>query len=205
MIESPSHGASVARLAAIDQLSERLDTERGRRGTYNQIVEAVYSSVRSGRSSVSEAARTWLTTPRPWEVDWLLRLRETLPTDQLEQQLAAKLIIDLYFSDTLTVYTEKDLLRQFQSGYGESVSEYLGRPGVEASLWGVTQPVCTDLWSAAARGDHLGIRLCLAAGAGIDQRLSVANIPGSGATPLHIAVAAGQEQAAKILAEAGRT
>jgi hypothetical protein len=60
-----------------------------------------------------------------------------------------------------------------------------------------------DIWTASAKGDLDAIRHQIAAGADVNGTFVLPDVPGSGGTPLHIAVLAGQMAAAELLLERG--
>jgi hypothetical protein len=60
-----------------------------------------------------------------------------------------------------------------------------------------------DIWTAAATGNLEAIKKNLAAGVDVNATFVQPGVPGSGGTPLHIAVIAGQLDAAKLLLEKG--
>ena len=66
-----------------------------------------------------------------------------------------------------------------------------------------SQAVTPDLWSAAATGDLETIKNQLAAGADVNASFVQPGVPGSGATPLHLAVVSGQLEAAGLLIRNG--
>ena len=60
-----------------------------------------------------------------------------------------------------------------------------------------------DIWTASATGDLDAIRHQIAGGADVNGTFVLPDVPGSGGTPLHIAVLAGQMGAAELLLERG--
>jgi peptidoglycan/LPS O-acetylase OafA/YrhL len=68
---------------------------------------------------------------------------------------------------------------------------------VIAIFWGA------NIWRAAQRGDLQWIERYTEAGGDLNRRLNAENIPGDGATPLHMAVMHSQEAAARRLLELG--
>jgi len=58
-----------------------------------------------------------------------------------------------------------------------------------------------DIWSAVAQGNLEAVRRQLAAGAEMDATFVAPGIPGSGATPLHLAVLCNHEEIAQCLIE----
>ena len=65
------------------------------------------------------------------------------------------------------------------------------------------QPPSIDIWTAASQGDIEAVKRHIAAGANIDATFVAPGIPGSGGTPLHIAVLADQTEVVKLLVENG--
>ncbi len=61
----------------------------------------------------------------------------------------------------------------------------------------------TNVWDAAAKGRADEVRRYLAAGGDVEATFVLPGIPGSGGTPLHLAVAGGHEEVAKLLLENG--
>jgi hypothetical protein len=60
-----------------------------------------------------------------------------------------------------------------------------------------------DIWTASAKGNLDAIKKQLAAGTDVNATFVSPGVPGSGATPLHLAVVSGQLGAAKLLIEKG--
>ncbi|MHC4736966.1 MAG: ankyrin repeat domain-containing protein, partial [Planctomycetota bacterium] len=60
-----------------------------------------------------------------------------------------------------------------------------------------------DIWTAVATGNIEAIKKNLVAGVDVNATFVQPGVPGSGGTPLHIAVIAGQMDAAKLLLEKG--
>ena len=60
-----------------------------------------------------------------------------------------------------------------------------------------------EMWTAVSKGDLEAIKKQLAAGTDVNGTMFSPGVPGSGATPLHMAVASGQLGAAKLLLEKG--
>ena len=60
-----------------------------------------------------------------------------------------------------------------------------------------------DIWTAVAHGNIEAVKQHLNGGTDIDGTFVKAGTPGSGGTPLHVAVLAGQMEAAKLLLEQG--
>ena len=65
------------------------------------------------------------------------------------------------------------------------------------------EPPSIDIWKAAAEGNTGAITQHIAAGTNINATFVQEGVIGSGGTPLHIAVLAGQENAARLLLENG--
>ncbi len=70
-------------------------------------------------------------------------------------------------------------------------------------LTGAVLAETPDIWTAAAKGNLDAITKQLAAGTDVNATFVSPGVPGSGATPLHIAVVSGQLGAAKLLIEKG--
>jgi ferric-dicitrate binding protein FerR (iron transport regulator) len=64
-------------------------------------------------------------------------------------------------------------------------------------------PPMTDIWTAASQGDLETVKQQLAAGVDIDVIFVIPGVPGSGATPLHIAVLSDQRTVAQFLIDQG--
>jgi len=65
------------------------------------------------------------------------------------------------------------------------------------------EPPSIDIWTAASQGDVNAIKQHIAAGTNINATFVQEGVVGSGGTPLHIAVLAGQEDVARLLLENG--
>ena len=74
-----------------------------------------------------------------------------------------------------------------------------GNPAAFESL----QPLSMDIWAAAAQGDLRTVQRHLARGINIDESFVAPGIPGSGATPLHMAVLFDQQEVARFLIDQG--
>jgi len=74
-----------------------------------------------------------------------------------------------------------------------------GNPAAFESL----QPLSMDIWAAAAQGDLRTVQRHLAGGIDIDEAFVASGIPGSGATPLHMAVLFDQQEVARFLIDQG--
>ena len=65
------------------------------------------------------------------------------------------------------------------------------------------QPLSMDIWAAASQGDLRTVKRHLAGGIDIDESFVAPRIPGSGATPLHMAILSNQQDVARFLINQG--
>ena len=128
---------------------------------------------------------------RDFQLDPSLRLiRSRLPSVPFD------LDVDAFWCHTLgeragLEITEVELLPP--SGSAGPASRPTARP----------QPPVTDIWIAASQGNLRAAGRLLDAGADVNATYTAAGIPGSGATPLHIAVLCDQGEMAALLIERG--
>ena len=82
------------------------------------------------------------------------------------------------------------------------IAEYLRSKGAKgASAGAVVTPPAIDIWKAAAEGKIDAVKQHIAAGTNINGTFVLAGVPGSGGTPLHLAVMTQQKEIIELLVE----
>lgn len=81
--------------------------------------------------------------------------------------------------------------------------ETAGRSGKLQETKDKPQPPQIDIWKAAGEGNIDAVKQHIAAGTDIIATIILEGVPGSGGSPLHLAVVAGQRGTASLLIQAG--